>query len=185
MVLASLPPELSQHVSSQSLCPGYWGRAGHSLGGSPGPKPQVSGGIGVGGPEYHFGAELASFLGLCSCLLGSQGMFALASQGMGPPCWQGSHPASWVCLSRKCQEGSERSYETPRGRASFPKPTTSELRGSGGCPVHASACSFLNCSGQRNETSSASSHSMSPLPVPYSWIHPHYLWEVLWNLYRS
>lgn len=73
------PPflKLSQGVSSQRLVPRCRGRAGQSVGGSPGPKPQVSGGIG-GGLEIPswvlgLGAEPAGFLGLCSCLLGSEG----------------------------------------------------------------------------------------------------------------
>lgn len=84
-------------------------------------------------PKFHLGAELAGFLGLCSCLLGSEGVFSLASPVMGPPCWQGSLPASWVCLSRKFQEGSERSCETPK-RQSFLSQIHLELGGSSGCP---------------------------------------------------
>lgn len=68
------------------------------------------------------GAEPAGFLGLGGCLLGSEGAPSLPEPVTGPPCWRGSHPAPWVCL-RKCREGLERSFETPRGRADFPKST--------------------------------------------------------------
>lgn len=121
------PPflKLSQGVSSQSLVPGFRGRAGQSVGGSPGPKPQVSGGIGGG-------LEIPSWvLGLsrqvswaCAAASWGQRVHSLTSQVTGPPGWQGSHPATWVCLSRKCRHGSERSCETPGGQSFRLKPTS-------------------------------------------------------------
>nr|KAF6505941.1 hypothetical protein HJG63_007821 [Rousettus aegyptiacus] len=124
MVLASLPPQALPVCQFTEPVPRVLGKGRPKLGWESWPEA-LSELEELGADlKYCLRAELAGFLGLCSCLLGSEGALSLASQVMGPLCWRGSHLASWVCLSRKCQERSERSYETPRGRVSFLKPTT-------------------------------------------------------------
>lgn len=123
------PPflKLSQGVSSQSLVPGCRGRAGQRVGGSPGPQPQVRGGIGGGLPKCRLGAEPAGFLGLCSCLRG-QRVHSLASRSRGLPA--GRAPTQQLgSVSAESAGMDQREVRKLQGRrASFPSPPLRRLR---------------------------------------------------------
>lgn len=155
------PSSSSPSASVHSLVHRVLGKGGPKLGWESWPKAPVSGGIG-GGPRILSGLSLQVSWVRAAASWGQRVQAVLWGAGHRASLLEGPSPSSVGLSQQKVQGRIGEKLRNPERQSWFSQVHPLEFGSSRGCPGHASACSFLNCSSRREERK----NSLLPLQTP-------------------